>query len=185
MGDVIDIGILRTTLMECGAWVGADLYNGRIARIANSFVFKEPVFNYSADFSFVWDEIIIPVKYGSDRGLAKELLKQAASDIAGIDVPSAREEWRKMVHKYLIEDAKIEPMVTLIANDNWLEFTVRYVVPYKQRRSQKDRLFTRILDDFDKTLGRVSIASTTLHLVDAPALDVRLSGYENPRQEKS
>jgi small-conductance mechanosensitive channel len=50
MGDVIDIGVLRTTLMECGQWVNADLYNGRIVRIANSFVFKEPVFNYSAHF---------------------------------------------------------------------------------------------------------------------------------------
>jgi small-conductance mechanosensitive channel len=28
-GDVIDIGLLRTTLMETGNWVGRDLYNGR------------------------------------------------------------------------------------------------------------------------------------------------------------
>jgi len=48
-GDVIDIGVLRTTIMECGHWVDGDLYNGRIVRVANSFVFKEPVFNYSAD----------------------------------------------------------------------------------------------------------------------------------------
>jgi small-conductance mechanosensitive channel len=47
-GDVIDIGMLRTTMMEIGQWVNADLYNGRIVKIANSFVFKEPVFNYSA-----------------------------------------------------------------------------------------------------------------------------------------
>jgi small-conductance mechanosensitive channel len=65
-GDVIDIGILRTTLMECGEWVDGDLYNGRIVRVANSFVFKEPVFNYSADFPFLWDEINLPVKYGSN-----------------------------------------------------------------------------------------------------------------------
>jgi small-conductance mechanosensitive channel len=39
-GDVIDIGILRTTVMECGQWVKGDQYNGRIVRIANSFVFK-------------------------------------------------------------------------------------------------------------------------------------------------
>ena len=44
-GDVIDIGVLRTTLMELGQWVDGDLYNGRIVRVANSFVFKEPVFN--------------------------------------------------------------------------------------------------------------------------------------------
>ena len=71
MGDVIDIGVLRTTLMECGQWVNADLYNGRIVRIANSFVFKEPVFNYSAHFPFLWDEITVPIKYGSDHRLAK------------------------------------------------------------------------------------------------------------------
>lgn len=65
-GDVIDIGILRTTLMEVGDWVNGDLYNGRIVRIANSFVFKEPVFNYAGDFPFLWDEITLPVRYGSD-----------------------------------------------------------------------------------------------------------------------
>ncbi len=37
-GDVIDIGMLRTTMMEIGQWVNADLYNGRIVKIANSFV---------------------------------------------------------------------------------------------------------------------------------------------------
>jgi len=62
-GDVIDIGILRTTLMELGEWVESDLYTGRIVRIANSFVFKAPVFNYSGDFPYLWDEIKIPVKY--------------------------------------------------------------------------------------------------------------------------
>ena len=65
-GDVIDVGILRTTLMEVGQWVNADLYNGRIVRVANSFVFKEPGSNYSGDFPFLWDEITLPVRYGSD-----------------------------------------------------------------------------------------------------------------------
>ena len=39
-GDVIDIGLLRTTLMETGNWVSGDLYNGRIVRIPNSAVLK-------------------------------------------------------------------------------------------------------------------------------------------------
>lgn len=52
-GDVMDIGVLRTTIMETGQWVDGDLYNGRIVLIANSYVFKEPVFNYSGIFNFV------------------------------------------------------------------------------------------------------------------------------------
>jgi small-conductance mechanosensitive channel len=50
-GDVMDIGVLRTTIMET-EWVDGDLYNGRIVLIA-SYVFKEPVFNYSGDFPFM------------------------------------------------------------------------------------------------------------------------------------
>src|ERR1700684_586304 len=53
-GDVIDIGLLRTTLMETGNWVSQDLYNGRIARIPNSTVLRGSVFNYSQGFRFVW-----------------------------------------------------------------------------------------------------------------------------------
>src|SRR5580693_7149605 len=56
-GDVIDIGLLRTTLMETGNWVSKDLHNGRIARIPNSTVLKGSVFNYSQGFRFIWDEI--------------------------------------------------------------------------------------------------------------------------------
>ncbi|MEA5570597.1 mechanosensitive ion channel family protein [Calothrix sp. UHCC 0171] len=179
MGDVIDISILRSTLMECGDWVKADLYNGRIVRIANSFVFKEPVFNYSADFPFVWDEITVPVKYGSDRRLTKEIIQRVADYVVGEYVPDARERWQNMVRKYLIEDARIEPSVTLIANDNWMEFTLRYVVDYKKRRGKKDELFTNILDEIDRTEGRVSIASTTVHLVQTPIFDVRVSKDEN------
>jgi small-conductance mechanosensitive channel len=175
MGDVIDISILRTTLMECGTWVKADLYNGRIVRIANSFVFKEPVFNYSADFPFVWDEITVPVKYGSDRSLTREILQQVANEVVGEYMPQAQVQWQHMVHKYLIEDARIEPAVTLAANDNWLEFTLRYVVDYKQRRGKKDVIFSRILDEFDNTNGSISIASTTIHIVETPAFNVKLT----------
>jgi small-conductance mechanosensitive channel len=179
MGDVIDIGVLRTTLMECGQWVKADQYNGRIVRVANSFVFKEPVFNYSADFPFLWDEISIPVKYGSDFRLAEKIFAEVANEIVGGYVKAAKDSWKVMVNKYLIEDAKIEPMVTLQLTDNWIEYSVRYVVDFKKRRLIKNQLFTRILDEFEKTDGRVSIGSTTLHIVETPPIDVRLRNTES------
>lgn len=175
IGDVVDIGVLRTTLMEIGQWVKADQYNGRIVRVANSFVFKEPVFNYSGDFPFLWDEISVPVKYGSDYRRAREILRSIADDaVAGVGA-EARKAWRGMVNKYRIEDAQIEPMVTLVVNDNWMEFTIRYVTDYKLRRATKDILFTRILEEFDATNGRVSLASTTFHLVDAPVFKVQMA----------
>lgn len=177
MGDVIDIGFLRTTLMECGDWVKADLYNGRIVRIANSFVFKEPVFNYSADFPFLWDEITVPIRHGSDRKLTVEILSRVVNEVCKDYVPQAKAEWQKMVHKYLIEDAQIEPMVTLVVNDNWLEYKIRYIVHYKHRLGKKSELFNRILDEMDKSNGRVNVASSTFELVHVPSLNVKFSRH--------
>jgi small-conductance mechanosensitive channel len=174
VGDVIDIGVLRTTLMECGDWVTSDLYNGRIVRLVNSFVFSEPVFNYSRDFPFLWDEITLPVKYGGDIKLARAILRGVVDEVAGGYVARAAEAWQGMIRHYRLEHESVEPMVTLVANDNWIEFTLRYVVDYKQRRMTKDQLFTRILEEFEKNKGSVSIASTTLQIVETPVLDVRL-----------
>ena len=56
-GDVIDIDSIYTTMMEIGQWVSSDNYSGRIVKLSNAFVFKGPVYNYSQDFPFVWDEI--------------------------------------------------------------------------------------------------------------------------------
>lgn len=167
-GDVIDIGILRTTVMELGQWVEADLYNGRIVRIANSFVFKEPVFNYSADFPFLWDEINIPIRYGSDYKATKKILEDAAEEIVGKYVKDAQTEWNKMVRKFIIENASLETMITIETTDNWVEYTVRYVVHYRKRRYTRSALFTKILEDIESTKGAVKFASTTIEITKMP-----------------
>ncbi|MDZ4674247.1 MAG: mechanosensitive ion channel [Gemmatimonadota bacterium] len=175
-GDVIDIGVLRTTLMEVGEWVKGDQYSGRVVRIANSFVFKEPVFNYSGDFPFLWDEITLPVKYGTDWKLASTLLTKVAHEVVGGYTQGASAAWQEITRTFLVEDAIVEPMVSMVANDNWIEFTLRYVVDYKSRRLTKTRLFTRLLEEIEASEGRVAIASATFHLVETPVFDVRLRG---------
>ena len=173
-GDVIDIGLLRTTIMEVGDWVKGDLFTGRVVRIANSFVFKEPVFNYSGDFGFLWDEITVPVKYGCDHNDAKRLLQEITEQVTGEYATEAQREWKLMLEKYSVERAGVLPMVTLVANDNWMEYTIRYVVPYTMRRTTKDALFTKILDAVNASQGAIVLASATFHLVDATPLRVRM-----------
>lgn len=176
-GDVIDIGVLRTTVMEVGEWVKGDLYNGRIVRIANSFVFKEPVFNYSADFPFLWDELVLPIRYGSDRRLVREILERVSTQVVGDYANQSKEAWKQVVAKYLIENAQVDPMITMTMDENWMEFTLRYVVDYKKRRKTKDLLFTRILDEVDATENRVRIATAAFEISSDPTLDVTLRDH--------
>lgn len=174
-GDAIDIGILRTTLMEVGDWVNGDLYNGRIVRIANSFIFKEPVFNYSADFPFLWDEITLPVRYGSDWEYARSVLSRVVDEICKDYAIESSEAWRRAVNRYRLEEAKIEPMITLAANDNWIQFTIRYIVDYRKRRFVRDRLFTRMLEEVDKSQNRIRLASASFEVTNLPRLNLQFS----------
>lgn len=171
-GDVIDIGILRTTLMECGAWVNSDLYNGRIVRVTNSFIFKDPVYNYSGEFPFLWDEIILPIRYGSSVEYTRQTLINIADDVVGDFTDSVRESWHNLSKLYAVEDATIEPMVTIAATDNWIEFTLRYVVDFKKRRSTRDQLFTRFLGEAEKSEGKIQMASQTSEIVSFPKLQI-------------
>ncbi|MEZ5318382.1 MAG: mechanosensitive ion channel [Vicinamibacterales bacterium] len=173
-GDVIDIGLLRTTLMQVGEWVNADQYNGRIVRVANSFVFKAPVFNYSGEFPFLWDEILIPIKYGSDHRLARDLITRVATEVVGDYARGAEQAWGPITRRYVIERASVQPMVTMVATTNAIEFTARYVVDYKARRSTRDRLFAGILDAIDAHADRVGIAAATINVEKLAPLDVRV-----------
>lgn len=173
-GDVIDIGILRTTLMECGAWVNADLYNGRIVRVANSFIFKDPVYNYSGEFPFLWDEITLPVRYGSSVEYTRETLNKIADDVVGDFTESVRTSWHNLSKLYAVEVATIEPLVTIAATDNWIECTLRYVVDFKKRRSTRDQLFTRFLEEVEKSEGKIQMASQTSEIVAFPKLHVEI-----------
>ena len=173
-GDVIDIGVTKTTLMEIGVWVGSDNYSGRIVQVSNAFVFKGTVHNYSTDFPFVWDEINIPVHFKSDIQLANKIILDTANKRLSEYAGYAKQHWAQMVRKYLIEDAHIEPTVTFKVTDNWVEFNLRYVVDYKKRRSTRHVLHSDILKAFTATAGKVKLASATFELVDMPELSVNL-----------
>ncbi len=171
-GDVIDISITKTTLMEIGQWTNSDNYSGRIVQVSNAAVFKGNVHNYSTDFPFVWDELNLPVKYGSDIQMAQGIMLDNARSMLAEYTAFAKEHWKKMVKKYLIEDANVEPTLSVKLTDNWIEFNLRYVVDYKKRRLTKSNLFKQIHEAVNATNGKVSLASATFELVGLPELQL-------------
>lgn len=167
-GDVIDIGVLRTSLMEIGNWVDGDQYNGRIVLVANSFIFKEPVYNYSGDFPFLWDEIKVPIKTQGDFEYAREKFLEILIEVQGKYAEAAKKDWEKMTEKLMVEKAKVDPMVQMTFNENWITFTLRYVVDYKARRSTKDLISTKILKAIRTSEGRIEVASAAFEITAFP-----------------
>lgn len=176
-GDVLDISVMRTTVMETGNWVSGDLYNGRIARIPNNVVLKGLVFNYSQGFRFVWDEIKIRLTSGSDHQHAREMLLRVAKETVSDYLAEAQGSWKRMVENYRIENPLLEPIVTLQASGGSLEFSLSYIVDYTKRTIVKDQLFTKTVDEIARSNGRLEWASssTTVVLQSAPP-DFRAPG---------
>jgi len=167
-GDVIDIGVLRTSLMETGDWVNGDLYNGRIVLVANSFIFKEPVFNYSGDFPFLWDELKVPIKTGGDFEYATDKFLEILNEVQGEYAKEATKHWEKMTEKLMVEKARVESMAQLVFDENWITFTLRYVVDFKSRRSTKDLISRKILNAIRASEGRIEVASAALEITAFP-----------------
>src|SRR6202042_555396 len=167
-GDVIDIGLLRTTLMETGNWVSKDLYNGRIVRIPNSTVLKGAVFNYSHGFRFLWDEIKVPLTATSDCKLATEMLLRVANGAIGENLLEAQTSWKAISDNYRSANPPLEPTVALVVNNGSLEFTVSYVVDYTKRTAMQDQLFTKIVEEIANCNGRLQLASPVSTAVNQP-----------------
>lgn len=173
-GDVIDIDSIYTTIMEIGEWVSSDNYSGRIVKISNAFVFKGPIKNYSMDFPFVWDELNILVTYGSDVELAKKLIMHEAMALLSDYTKKSKVNWEKMVERYYIENARIDPSIAVRLTDNWIELNLRYITDYKLRRGTKHSLFDTIEKSFALNNDKVNLASATLQLLKLPEVDVSI-----------
>lgn len=171
-GDVMDIDSIYTTMMEIGEWVSSDNYSGRIVKLSNSFVFKGPIYNYSQDFPFVWDEFDIPVRYGSDMDMAKSIIIRVAQEELSDYVAQSVAKWGDVVNKYYIEDASVEPILAISITDNWMRFNLRYIVDYKKRRITKHLLNEKIAAEINKTNGAVKLASATVEVVRIPSVKI-------------
>ena len=165
-GDIIDIGVFNTTIMETGDWVNGDLYNGRIVSLSNSFVYKDRVHNYSAEYPFLWDEMTIPIRMESDIELAQKLFEGVLEEVCGEYARQSKDEWRKLTMKYRVEDAQVSPMVTMTFDENWISFTLRYIVDFKRRRGTKDEISRRVLAAIKASAGKVQVGASTLEVTN-------------------
>lgn len=177
-GDVIDIDSIYTSMMEIGEWVSSDNYSGRIVKLSNAFVFKGPIYNYSKDFPFIWDEFNLPIRYGSDVEAAKIIVIQVASELLSEYVEESRNKWKEVVNKYYIEDAQVDPSLAITLTDNWIQFNLRYIVDYRKRRITKHLLHNTIAEAFEKTKGKVILASSTLEIIRIPTLQTQVTSNE-------
>lgn len=192
-GDVIALDFIQTTIMEMGQppsvqsadpamWVKSRQFTGRIVTVSNDKIFDEPVYNYTRDFPYLWEEISIPITYSTDRERAEQILLECA-DRHTIQINQMSAEALQKMHKrYFIQAADLTPRVYYRITDNWLELTVRFIVTDHSIRNIKDAVSRDILKAFDR--AGIGIASATFDIVGFPPLKILNSFQEQAKDQK-
>ncbi|MFP4165459.1 MAG: mechanosensitive ion channel family protein, partial [Chitinispirillaceae bacterium] len=180
-GDVTQLNFTYTTIMEMGQphsvqeadpamWVEARQYTGRVVTITNDKVFENPVFNYTKEFPFIWEELHIMVPYDADLRKAEQIILNSAAQhtLRISDVSS--EALEKLEQKYFIKESQLVPKVYFRITDNWLEMTVRFICKSYDIRDLKDAISRKIVNDF-RAAG-IQFASQTFDVVGIPPVEI-------------
>ena len=180
-GDVIALNFIQTVIMEMGEppaeqsedpgmWVQSRQYSGRIVTISNSQIFDDPVYNYSRDFPYIWEEMHIPISFKDDRRRAEQIILDAVNRHTADVLQLAGPDLERLKHQFRVEAAEIRPRSYMRITDNWVEFAVRFLVRTHQVRAVKDAISRDILDGLDA--AGIGIASGTYEIVGVPPLRV-------------
>ncbi len=150
-GDVIDIKMFQSTLIEIGNWVEADQSTGRIIMVPNGKIFTQEVSNYTKGFNFIWNEIPVTVTYESNWKKAKKILTEIVNKETKDITIEAEKRLKEASKKYMIFYSKLTPIVYTKVIDIGIMLTIRYMCNPHTRRTTENNLWENILDQFNKT----------------------------------
>lgn len=173
VGDVVDIGVLYTTLMELREWVHGDQPTGRLVSVPNGVVLGNNVHNFTKDHSFMWDELTVRITSTSDWEAARSQLKTIIQRISRTYLDDAKRQIDNLGRKYYLEDRPTEPFVYTHIGETWVEFRIRYTVAVHERRTVQDKLSVAIRKAFDKE-RKIEIDSGSISVSKVPPLTVKV-----------
>lgn len=175
-GDVVGLSFMQTRIMEMGqspreetdkkSWVRSRQFTGRIVTVTNDKVFDEPVFNYTHEFAYIWDEISVPVRYSSDFGAAETCIMAAALKHALSREKIGEQELKRIQDRFGIDVGEIDPAVFWRITEDWLELTVRFLGPDHGIRDIKDKMSRDIMAGYERS--GIGVGATRQEAVPPP-----------------
>jgi small-conductance mechanosensitive channel len=149
-GDVVDLRPFQFTLLEIGNWVEADQSTGRIIHVPNLLIFTEPLFNYTAQFEFIWNEVPVLLTFESDWRKAKGILQRILDERVEETVKNAERAMKTASRKFLIHFRKLTPKVYTSVGDSGVLLTLRFICWARERRGTTEDVWEAVLDAFSE-----------------------------------
>jgi small-conductance mechanosensitive channel len=145
-GEVIEIGMLKTVLLEMGNWTSTGHPTGRRVAVMNSYAIEGHYFNFSTAGQWLWDELQVTLPTTGDPYVKSQEIRQTIERETAADAAEAEQEWERVTRQYGTRTFSAKPAVDLRPSVNGLTVIVRYITRAPQRYEVRSRLFTAIVD---------------------------------------
>jgi small-conductance mechanosensitive channel len=145
-GEVVEVGLLHTVILETGDWSDAGHPTGRKVTFVNSFAIEGHYFNFSTAGQWLWDEIEVPVPAGADPYPIAEAVHKAVMAETQGNMRLAEQEWQRAVPGHVGRTFSPVPVIMVRPTTLGVNVIVRYITRAHERHEQRSRLFHQIVE---------------------------------------
>lgn len=148
VGDVIDIGVLKTTILEVGNLVYGRQSTGRLVSLPNSSLLSQSVHFSGNANPFVWQEVKVTITFESDWKRAEAILR----DVGGAIYSEIEEELERgfgaLERRYAFKYGKRTPIVYVSLGEAGVDLVLRFLIHVRRRRGAVDQVSRKLLEGF-------------------------------------
>jgi small-conductance mechanosensitive channel len=145
-GEVVEIGLFRTTLLETGNWTANGHPTGRRVAFNNKYAISGKFFNFSTVGQWMWDELTVTIPQDENTYATIERVHATVASATHDDAMQAEKEWRQASNLRGLVQFSAEPAVNLRPSASGVDLVVRYVTRAGGRFEQRNKLYQCVLD---------------------------------------
>jgi small-conductance mechanosensitive channel len=145
-GEVIEINLFRTTILENSAWAEKGHPTGRRATFINNFAVSGQFFNFSTVGQWMWDEISVSLPSSAETYAKVALIHKAVIEETDSDARLAEQEWKRVPRHSGMSHASASSSVNMRPSGAGVEVLIRYVTRASERLKVRNRLYDRVID---------------------------------------
>jgi small-conductance mechanosensitive channel len=144
-GEVIEIGLLKTVMLETGNWTDAGHPTGRRVSFVNSFAIEGHYFNFSTSGQWMWDELQLTIPAEQDPYAVIDGLQKLVAKDTEANAKKAELEWQHTTTRYHVQAFSAEPAINVRPSGSGVEVRVRYITRAYERHETRKRLYEAVV----------------------------------------
>ncbi len=148
-GEVLEVGLLHTVLLETGDWSDASHPTGRKVTFVNSYAIEGHYFNFSTSGRWTWDELQVPVSFDADPYPIAQTIQKIVAHETESNARLAEADWQRVVADRSGSPFSAAPAVSVRPTGSGVNIAVRYMTYMTQaseRLEVRSRLYYKILE---------------------------------------